>query len=151
MAKAGRPSSFDPKIAAKICERLAMDESLVSICLDEGMPHVTTVYRWRDANDQFREDYARARVDQGHTVADVIGDIRKRIISGELEPNAGKAAGDLAKWEASRRAARDFGDKIDVTSAGEKLDAGVITDPVARAARLASIAAEIEAGRNAAD
>lgn len=111
MAKVGRPSSYTPKIAAEICERLAMDESLASICRSKGMPTVTCVYRWRDAIPQFREDYARARTDQGHTVADVIGDIRKQILSGEVAPDVGKAAADLAKWEASRRAARDYGDK----------------------------------------
>jgi hypothetical protein len=112
----GRPSSFTQEIADEICERLAKDESLASICRDERMPDVTTVYRWKGANDQFRQDYARARTDQGHTVADVIGDIRKGILNGEIEPDVGKAAADLAKWEASRRAARDFGDKTLVGS-----------------------------------
>lgn len=70
------------------------------------------------------------------------------ILSGEVDPNQGKAAADLAKWEASRRAARDFGDKLDVTSAGEKLNAE--PDPVSAATRLAAIFADIEK-RNAAD
>jgi hypothetical protein len=146
MSKVGRPSSYDPKIAAKICERLARDESLASICADEGMPSTTTVFRWREANDEFRADYARARVEQGHAAADTVGDIRRKIMAGEIDWQIGKAAADLAKWEASKRAARDFGDKIDVTSDGEKLP----VDDVTRATRLAAILAEIEK-RNAAD
>lgn len=121
MAKRGRPSSFDQVIADEICDRLAKDESLASICRDEHMPDVTAVYRWRDANDQFREDYARARTDQGHYAADTVGEIRRKIMAGEIEWQVGKAAADLAKWEASKRAARDFGDKLDLTSGGEKL------------------------------
>lgn len=146
VAKTGRPSSFEPNLAATICERLAMDESLASICRDEGMPSVTSVYRWRDANEQFRADYARARTDQGHTVADNVGDIRRGILDGTIDPVAGKAAADLAKWEASRRAARDYGDKIDVTSGGEKIE----VDDTTRATRLAAIFADLEK-RNAAD
>lgn len=95
------------------------------------MPSTTTVYRWRDENEKFRDEYARARVNQGHTVADTIGMIRQGILSGAIAPDVGKAAADLAKWEASRRAARDFGDKLDLTSGGEKL----------------GLSAEIEAGR----
>jgi hypothetical protein len=85
------------------------------------MPSTTTVFRWRDANEDFRAEYARARELQGHYVADKIGEYRRKIESGELDWQIGKAAADLAKWEASRRAARDFGDKLDLTSGGEKL------------------------------
>jgi hypothetical protein len=67
-------------------------------------------------------------------------------MAGTIDWQIGKAAADLAKWEASKRAARDFGDKLDVTSGGEKLP----VDDVTRATRLASILAEIEK-RNAAD
>lgn len=107
----GRPSSYSDELARALCERIALDESLASICRDEDMPSVTTVYRWRDEMPAFREAYARARVDQGHTAADTVGDIRKKIISGELDPQQGKAAADLAKWEAARRAPKDFGDR----------------------------------------
>lgn len=113
---AGRPTIYSEEIAATICERLANDESLISICADEDMPGLTTVYRWRRENEAFRQAYAHAREDQGHTAADVVGDIRRKVISGELDPQAGKAAADMAKWEASRRASKDFGDRIDLTS-----------------------------------
>jgi hypothetical protein len=107
----GRPSDYTPEIARAICDRLALDESLASICRDERMPSTTTVYRWRNAHLEFRDDYARAREDQGHTVADTIGDIRRAVMAGEIAPDVARVAGDLAKWEASRRAGRDFGDK----------------------------------------
>lgn len=121
MGKVGRPSKFTQAIADEICRRIALDESLASICRDKHMPEVQTVYRWKDADPKFCEEYVRARTLQGHTVADTIGDIRKQILNGEVDANVGTAAANLAKWEASRRAARDFGDKLDVTSGGEKL------------------------------
>lgn len=112
----GRPSIYSPELARQICDRLALDESLASICRDKGMPGVTTVYRWRDENPAFREEYARARTDQGHTVADGLGDIRRRLLAGEIDAATATAAANIAKWEASRRAARDFGDKLDLSS-----------------------------------
>ena len=131
MSKRGRPSSFDKKIAAKICELIAHDNSLASICSQQGMPSTTTVFRWREAYEEFRADYARAREQQGHTAADTVGEIRRKILSGELDWQVGKAAADLAKWEAGKRAAKDFGDKLDLTSGGEKI----------------ALSAEIEAAR----
>jgi hypothetical protein len=109
---AGRPTKYSEKLAFIICERIAADESLVSICTDNDMPGLTTIYRWRDDNLIFRANYARARECQGHTVADTLGEIRKKILSGELDPQAGRAAADIAKWESGRRASKDFGDKI---------------------------------------
>jgi hypothetical protein len=146
LAKVGRPSSFDLKIASRICELLACDNSLESICAKEGMPTTRTVHRWRKQNDEFGRDYADAREEQGHYAADTLGDIRRKILAGEIDHQVGRAAADIAKWEASRRAAKDFGDKIDVTSGGERIE----PDDVTTATRLASIFSEIEK-RNASD
>lgn len=112
----GRPTIFSQELCDAICERLARDEGLESICRDPDMPGVTTVYRWRRENDAFRAAYARAREDQGHTAADVVGEIRRKLLAGEIDAQTATAAGNLAKWEASRRAAKDFGDRIDHTS-----------------------------------
>ena len=109
----GRPSKFSQALADQICERIARDEGLEAICRDEAMPGVTTVYRWRDERPDFREAYARARTDQGHTVADGIGEIRRRLLKGEIDAVTATAAANIAKWEASRRASKDYGDRID--------------------------------------
>lgn len=126
MPKIGRPSSYDEKVAKRICELLAADNSLASICEMEGMPSTTTVYRWIDANEDFRADYARAREEQGRTAADVVGDIRRKLLKGEIDAQTATAAGNLAKWEASKRAAREFGERLDLTSGGEKL--GIVAE-----------------------
>lgn len=57
----GRPSTYTPEIAAKICERIANGETLRAICRDEGMPHWTTVYAWIDADEAFSLRIAHAR------------------------------------------------------------------------------------------
>lgn len=110
----GRPSVYTDAIADEICERIADDESLVSICRDAHMPARSTVRLWAREHTEFSAKYARAREDQGHTAADVVGDIRKQVLSGEITPDVGRAAADMAKWEASRRASKNFGDKLEV-------------------------------------
>lgn len=59
--KRGRPSTFDPKIAAEICERLSKGEPLAVICRDAHMPPVRTVSSWKEGRDEFSADFARAR------------------------------------------------------------------------------------------
>ena len=58
----GRPSTFTPELAAKICEQLAAGMSLRAICREEGMPDRETVARWvvNDV-DGFAAKYAQAR------------------------------------------------------------------------------------------
>ncbi len=109
---AGRPSDYTPEIADVICNRIAGDESLESICREVDMPGSSTVRQWLRKHPEFAADYARAREEQGHTVADTLGDIRKKVLTGEYEPQAARAAADIAKWEASRRASKHYGDKV---------------------------------------
>lgn len=112
MAKMGRPSDYSDELAATICDRIAGDESLESICREEGMPASSTVRRWLREKPDFEANYARAREEQGHTVADTLSDIRKKVLTGEYDPNAARAAADIAKWEAGRRAPKKYGDKL---------------------------------------
>lgn len=57
----GRPSEFTEAKAAEIVERLSRGEPMASICRDENMPGVTTVWEWQKAREPFSESIARAR------------------------------------------------------------------------------------------
>lgn len=66
----GRPSSYTPEIAQKLCERLANGETLKGICSDDSMPSFTTVYRWEIEREEFRNLSAHARELGTHSLAD---------------------------------------------------------------------------------
>lgn len=104
----GRPSSYTEDKAALICGRIAAGESLVSICRDEDMPDVVTVYRWIAANESFRNMYARARDDQADTLADQILDIADT----EEDPAKGRLRVDARKWVAAKLKPRKYGERI---------------------------------------
>lgn len=57
----GRQSTYSPKVAEEICERISTGEPLRQICRDEGMPHWTTIYAWMEAHGDFKLRIARAR------------------------------------------------------------------------------------------
>lgn len=57
----GRPSTYTPAVAVKICDRIANGETLRAICRDEEMPPWQTVYGWISIYPDFSERIARAR------------------------------------------------------------------------------------------
>jgi hypothetical protein len=136
VAKAGRPSSFTQKLADEIAERIGNGEPLAQICRDDHMPALRTVYDWQDAHEQFSASIARAR-DAGYDniavdalaildeeperVVTLTGDDRSesRIDSASVQRAKNRFEGRLkllAKWDAKR-----YGDKLDLTSGGDKI------------------------------
>lgn len=171
-AKIGRPSSFSDEIADRICDGLADGRSLRSICLDDGMPSQTSVFRWLgdDRYAEFRERYARAREAQADAIFDEILDIaddgsndfetRQRDDGSDYEAfNAehvqrSKLRIDARKWMAGKLQPKKYGEATTLRHAdanGKKLD----VDDVTKFTRLAAIAAQatsiLEGGDEPAD
>jgi len=135
-----RPSMKTEEVTKAIIDRISLDEGLAEICRSEGMPTETTVYRWLQTDDEFREDYVRARENQGHTVADKMGDLRKKVLSGEVPPDVARVAADLMKWEAGKRAAKYYGDAMlhkHADADGEKIPLGEV-ESITRLAAICS-------------
>ena len=57
----GRPSSYNPVIAEKICELLSEGVPLREICRMEGMPAWRNIYFWMARDDDLSAHIARAR------------------------------------------------------------------------------------------
>ncbi|WGM31485.1 hypothetical protein [Brevundimonas sp. NIBR11] len=114
-----RPSLFSEAVADEICIRIMCGDSLAEVCRDEEMPAYRTVMRWLKDNEPFRRNYASAREDQGHADADEIGDIARRILKGEVDPAAGRAAIDALKWTAGKRMPKVYGDKMALVGGGK--------------------------------
>lgn len=119
----GRPSSFKPAIAAKICERLANPETLRAICGDETMPAKSTVMRWLAQHAAFRDQYARAREDQADAIAEEIleiaDDAGADVVVENGKPrvdwenvNRSRLRVDARKWFAGKVAPKRYGDRV---------------------------------------
>lgn len=112
--KVGRPSSYTPAIAAVICERLAAGESMRAICETEGIPDRKTVLRWLQSNPEFATKCARAWDMQADTLADQQLEVANQVLSGEIDPQAGKVAVSVMQWLASKRAPKRYGDRLEL-------------------------------------
>jgi hypothetical protein len=119
----GRPTRYDPQLAADICTRIANGEALRQICQDEGMPVQSTVYLWLSRFHEFSDMYTKAREDQADTLADEIHAIADQMPM-EKTDKEGNTSFDSAyinwmrlridarKWTASKLKPRKYGDRV---------------------------------------
>lgn len=113
----GRPSDYTAEIADEICTRLANGESLRAICnseRDDFMPHIGTVLRWVSQNNEFREQYAKAREIQAETHADDIVSIADGPTEADdsVKTARDRLRVDARKWVASKLLPKKYGDKV---------------------------------------
>jgi hypothetical protein len=121
-------SIYTQEIADEILVRLAEGESLRAICRDLHMPDKATVLRWLQSNEEFRDQYARARELQAEGQADELLDIADdgtndwvnretrdggtiRVLDGEHVQRS-KLRVDARKWIAARLLPKRYGDRI---------------------------------------
>jgi hypothetical protein len=128
----GRPSIYTKRLGLEICARLSLGESLKSICKDKEFPTDSTVYLWLlDENKKdFSDNYARARATQAEKMFEdiiEIADASDSVIRSGAEKKSSAYAQnqrlkiDTRKWYLSKVLPKKFGDKLDVTSGGDKL------------------------------
>ena len=124
-------TQFTNEKADVICERLAEGESLRSICRDDDMPSLSTVFKWLTEQSAFSEQYARAREAQADALFDEALEIANTPVEGETYKETEKGTyvtrGDMIehrrlqvetrKWMVGKLAPKKYGDKLDLTHA----------------------------------
>jgi hypothetical protein len=139
----GRPSKYSNEVVDEICSRLANGESLVNICVDKHLPEARTIHYWLldGKHEEFFLKYARARDIQAEVMFDEIlnisddgsndymaitkGDITYNVEDKEVT-NRSKLRVDTRKWYLSKVLPKKFGEKLDLTSGGDKLPIPII-------------------------
>ena len=127
------------EVRAKILEGIIDGKSLRTIAAEDGMPSVSTIMRWLQDDEEWREQYVRAREAGDDAMAEDIQAIADRT---DLDANDKRIRVDARKWLLSKRQPKKYGDATTIKHAdanGEKME----MDEVTRAARLAALAAQI--------
>lgn len=126
--KTGRPSTYDDQIAERICAELAAGNSLRAICSSPGMPGRETVFRWLREHEAFRDQYARAKAESVHAIAEEILEIADNTAGdydeeGRFRPENVQRARlriDARKWILSKLAPRQYGNRLDLNHGGQE-------------------------------
>jgi hypothetical protein len=113
-----------------ICDRMTNGQGLLKICADDDMPARVTVYRWLEANPEFRKRFARAREAQmdfyaeqilaiafdesGDVILDQGKDGKTSAVANHAKVQRDRLKVDSLKWTASRLFPKRYGDKMEL-------------------------------------
>lgn len=125
----GRPSSYTPELADRICSELADGKSLRTVCAPDDMPSKVTIFNWLRTNPEFLNQYARAKAEAADAMVDEMLDIADDGSNDWMErknqdgDNVGwqvngehiqrsRVRIDTRKWIASKLKPKKYGEKI---------------------------------------
>ena len=96
-------------IIDSVCLDLALGLSLRSLCSKPGMPNICTFLRWCESNPTWQKQYARARQEQAHYLAEECLEIANNC----TPENAHQARlmVDTRKWYAGKMHSHVYGDR----------------------------------------
>lgn len=110
-----RPSSFTAEVAERVCNLVAIGESVRAIGDMDGMPTKPTIRRWLSSSGEqfeaFRAQYARACELRAAQYADEIVDIAD---DPGLRPDDKRVRIDARKWIVSKMLPKVYGDAVTV-------------------------------------
>jgi len=119
-----RPPLYGQETRDEICRRIALGESLISICKSEGMPDKSTVLYWLFNEPEFSSQYARAREAQAeHYLDEIIAISDDSVLDTEMGEDGVERTNhevvararlrvDTRKWAMSKLAPKKYGDKV---------------------------------------
>ena len=119
--KLGRPTTYNEEIASVICGRMANGESLRSVCRDEAMPALSTVFLWVSKHKAFSEQYTKAMAARADAWFEDIVDIADDSSNDYIETEEGERFNsehvnrsrlriDARKWMIARMLPKKYGD-----------------------------------------
>ncbi len=130
----GRPSNYTQELADKICSLLSEGISLRTICLEEGMPDKSTVFKWFRTQPGFVDQYARAKEESADAMSEDILDIADdgtndlmwikrggedvQVPDNEVLQRS-RLRVDTRKWIMSKMKPKKYGDKLDLSNNGK--------------------------------
>jgi hypothetical protein len=126
-----KPQYTDKQIKSfkiKIIDELSKGKSLKKILEeDDKLPSRRYVYEWLNPeNDRFDQEfsnnYTRAREDSADLDAEKMEQLVDDIRNGKIDSREAKVIMDIYKWTAGKKKPKKYGDKIDVTSDGSKIE-----------------------------
>ena len=137
----GRPTKYSQELADTICERLAIGESLRTVCKPDSMPSVSTIFNWFRSQEGFLEQYEKAKQESADAMAEDIleiadnpqmGEIRTIKPDGSVEVKQDEMLGhrrlqiDTRKFLMAKMKPKRYGDSLDLTTKGEKLPTPIL-------------------------
>lgn len=115
----GRPTTYTQKLADEICEQLALGKSMRTVCAMDGMPAMSSVFKWLREVDNFSEQYAKAKQESTDAMAEELVDISDN--ENMADTQRARLRIDTRKWLMAKMKPKKYGDQLDLTTKGERI------------------------------
>ena len=110
---------YNQEAADLICDLVAEGQNLHVICKLGGIiPPRRHVYEWLKENQEFADNYARAREDRADWRASRIDEVVAQMLNAQVEPNAARVAIDAYKWQAGKEKPKVYADRTNLAVEG---------------------------------
>lgn len=121
----GRPPLYTAELGTAICARLAAGESLRSVCRDETMPCMQSVFSWFKQHPEFLEQYTRAKAECADALVEEMLDIAD---DESADTNRSRLRVDTRKWIASKLKPKRYGERVALAGDAENPLAVLLTE-----------------------
>jgi len=123
-----RPTDYTKELGIDICKLVASGKSLKRIGERDDMPCRSTLHSWLldDDKKEFLDKYKEACDVRVENMFDELEEIADTSDEDESS-NRSRLRIDTRKWYLSKIMPKKYGDKIDVTSDGEKVQPVLVT------------------------
>jgi len=120
-----------------VCKEIEKGRALRNVLKDDNMPSTSTFYEWLDNNEEKAKQYARATTVRADLIFDDILSIADEntndtyvnengveVVNNDVIQRS-RLRIDARKWVLSKLNPKKFGDKIDHTTDGEKINTNI--------------------------
>lgn len=101
-------------IQDRLCRGIAAGMSVSKCCAFPGMPEKTTIFAWLMEDEDFSNQYARARESRADARSDRIDELTDAVKAGTLGHAEARVIIDAEKWQAGKENSKRYGDRINV-------------------------------------
>lgn len=123
-----RPSTYNFKLCEDICAEVANGFNIKTVLSSKPeYPDFTTWCRWKREHDELYNLYTRSIQDKAESVEEELEQIYEYVKRGNIDAPTGRLLIDTLKWKAAKYYPKMFGDKTDITTAGEKIQGTNLT------------------------
>jgi hypothetical protein len=122
----GRPTVFTDELATTICELIITGSNLNQICKRDDMPSRDTLYRWLAEKAEFSDNYMRACKIRREFQFESL----QEVVDAEVDVKRARLKIDVIKWQLGKEEPKKYGDKLDLTSDGEKIGRGMTLEEI---------------------
>ena len=128
--KGGRPTTYTQEMADSICEGITLGLSIRSVLKPEGMPAISTFYKWLREHEEFSKQYARATEERTEAMSEDILDIADDGTNDYMEITRDDGSSyyqlngehlqrsrlrvETRKWLMAKMKPKKYGDKLDI-------------------------------------